>query len=342
MRLSSLTASIAALLLAQTLSAAAQQKITLRFADSLPATHLFTKELAKPWMDEVTKATNGAVTFEHYPAEQLGKAKDMLSLAQSGVADIAFVTPIYISDKMPLSGVFDLPGGFATSCEGLKAFWTMAGPDGVLNKREFAPNNVRLLMAVVQPPFQVFTASKKISGLADLEGLKLRTAGGAQDVMASKLKIVSVKLTAPETNEAMTRGTIDGGILAPVSIGAYGLTNLIKYATSGENFGSALLTWMISEAKWKTLPPDVQKAMTEAGRKHTFEACAKIDAGVKEQQDAWRANGVTIVEFPPAEHEKLRSFFDEVGQDWASGLDRRGKPGSDTLKALRTALGAKS
>src|ERR1700748_1950098 len=80
----------------------AQSKITLRFADALPATHLFTATVAKPWMDEVTKATNGAVTVEHYPAEQLGKAKDMLSLVQSGVADIAFVTPIYISDKLPL------------------------------------------------------------------------------------------------------------------------------------------------------------------------------------------------------------------------------------------------
>lgn len=331
-----------AFVLAQTVGASAQQKLTLRFADSLPASHLFTKEVAKPWMDEVTRATNGAVTFEHYPAEQLGKAKDMLSLAQTGVADIAFVTPIYISDKLPLSGVFDLPGGFATSCEGMKAFWSMATGEGVLAKHDFGANSVRVLMGVVQPPFQVFTSGKKIGTLADLEGLKLRTAGGAQDITANKLKIVSVKLTAPETGEAMTRGTIDGGILAHVSIGAYGLTNMIKYATTGENFGSAALTWAISEPKWKTLSPEVQKIMTEVGRKVTFEACQKIDAGVEEQLAAWRAKGVNIVEFPEPERVKIRKLFDEVGTEWATGLDRRGKPGAETLKALRAALDAKS
>lgn len=337
-RILSLAGMALPVLLTAAMPAVAQQKITLRFADSLPQSHLFTREVAKPWMEEVTKATNGAVTFEHYPAEQLGKAKDMLSMAQSGVADIAFVTPIYISDKLPLSGVFDLPGGFSTSCEGVKAFWSLATGDGILAKRDFGANGVRVLMGVVQPPFQVFTSNKKISTLADLEGLKLRTAGGVQDVTAGKLKIVSVKLTAPETNEALTRGTIDGGILAHVSIGAYGLTNLIKYATNGENFGSAALTWAISEAKWKTLPADIQKVMVEAGRKVTFDACQKIDKGTEEQLADWRSKGISIVEFAPAERTKIRGLFNEVSNEWASGLDKRGKPGTDVLKAYRAAL----
>lgn len=318
--------------------AQAQGKITLRFADSLPQNHLFTTEVAKPWMEEVTRATNGAVTFEHYPAEQLGKAKDLLSLAQTGVADIAFVTPIYISDKLPLSGVVDLPGGFATSCQGVKAFWSLATGEGVLARKEFGPNRIRVLMAVVQPPFQIFTASKKVATIKDLQGLKLRTAGGAQDVAAGKLGIVSVKLSAPEVNEAMSRGTIDGGILAHVSIGAYGLTNLIKYATVGENFGSAGLTWAISETKWKTLSPEVQAIMTEAGRRVTFEACRKIDQGVDEQLVQWKAKGITLVEFSGPEHESLRTTFEKVGNDWAEGLDRRGRVASETLAAFRGAL----
>jgi TRAP-type C4-dicarboxylate transport system substrate-binding protein len=193
-------------------------------------------------------------------------------------------------------------------------------------------------MTVIQPPFQIFTTSRKIETLRDLEGLKLRTAGGAQELTANKLKIVSVKITAPETNEAMGRGTIDGGVLAHVSIGAYGLTSMIKYATNGENFGSAALTWAISETKWKSLPPDVQKIMTEAGERITMQACRKIDKGVDEQLAAWKASGISIVEFGQADHEALRKVFEEVGEDWAKRLDQRGKPGTDTLKAFRDAL----
>ena len=320
-------------------TASAQDKIELRFADSLPATHLFTRELAQPWMDAVTEKTNGSITFQHFPAQQLGKARDMLSLANSGVADIAFVVPIYITDKLPLSGLYDLPGGPFTSCQGVEAFMSLATGDGLLARDEYAPNGVRVLMAVVQPPFQVFTASKKIESINDLVGLKLRTAGGAQEITATKLGIIPVKITAPETSEAMSRGTIDGGILAPVSIGAYGLTDLIKYATDGANFGSAALTWSISEKKFQSLPAEVQDIMVEEGRRITMQACKAIEKGVDDAIAQWRSTGVKIVEFPEAEQAELTAMFEEIGNDWAVSLDARNLPGSEALAAFKKALG---
>jgi TRAP-type C4-dicarboxylate transport system substrate-binding protein len=318
----------------------AQEKVELRFADSLPATHLFTREVAKPWMDAVTAGSGGAVTFQHYPAEQLGKAKDLLALTNSGVTDIGFVTPIYITDKLPLSGIYDLPGGPFTSCQGVEAFMTMATGDGILAREEFGPNGVRVLMAVVQPPFQVFTSTKPITAVEDLRGLKLRTAGGAQELTAERLGIVSVKITAPETSEAMSRGTIDGGILAHVSIGAYGLTDMIKYATDGANFGSAVLTWSISETKFQSLSPEIQKLMIDEGLRVTREGCKSIEAGVDSAIATWKEKGVTMVEFPEADRASLQSLFDDIAKQWADGLDGRGRPGSEVLESFKGALEA--
>ena len=76
-----------ALVAVATYPAAAQEKITLRLAESLPQGHVIHELVAKPFMELVTKATNGQVTFQHYPAEQLGKAKDMAQLTVAGVAD---------------------------------------------------------------------------------------------------------------------------------------------------------------------------------------------------------------------------------------------------------------
>lgn len=318
----------------------AQDSVQLRFADSLPATHLFTKEVALPWMEAVTAGSNGTVTFQHYPAEQLGKAKDLLSLTNSGVTDIGFITPIYITDKLPLSGIYDLPGGPFTSCQGVEAFMQLATGDGILAKQEFEPNGARVLMAVVQPPFQVFTSTKAIKTVEDLRGLKLRTAGGAQELTAEKLGIVSVKITAPETSEAMSRGTIDGGILAHVSVGAYGLTDMIKYATDGANFGSAVLTWSISEKKFQELSPEIQKLMVDEGLRITREGCKAIEAGVETAIGTWKEKGVTMVEFPDSDRADLQALFDEIAKQWAESLDARGKPGSEVLAAFKSALGA--
>ncbi|KPQ04313.1 MAG: TRAP-type C4-dicarboxylate transport system, periplasmic component [Rhodobacteraceae bacterium HLUCCA12] len=313
---------------------------TLRFADSLPATHLFTREVALPWMEAVTEATGGEVTFEHYPAQQLGSARDMLSLAQTGVADLAFVVPIYTTDELPLSGIYDLPGGPFTSCEGVEAFLDLATGDGILAREEYEPNGVRVLMAVVQPPFQVFTASRPIASIHDLEGLKLRSAGGAQDMTASALGIVPVMITAPETAEAISRGTIDGAILASVSVEAYGMTDLIQYATDGANFGSAALTWSISEERFQSFSPEVQEIMVQAGRDVSMAACQTIENDVAAAVDTWRDNGVTIVEFPADEQAEMTAMFDEIGREWAQALDERGRPGSEVLEAFHAALEA--
>ena len=318
-------------------SALAQSKITLRFADSLPASHAFTEMVAKPWMAEVTRLTNGEVEFQHFPAQQLGKANDMLKLAQTGVADIAFVVPPYMPDKMPLSGVVELPGTFASSCTGVQALWKIAN-GGTLESAEFKPNGVRLLFAIVQPPFQVLTRNRKLATIKDFEGQKLRTTGAGMDLMIRKLGGVPVRLAAPEVNESLSRGTIDGGVLAIVSVGAYGLTSMVKNTTVGENFGSAALFYMMGEAAWNKLTPAVQKVMLDVGRKVTFEGCRKIDDGARRDMDKLREAGVLVTEFAPAEKAALQTVFDSVNVEWAQDLDRRNKPGSAVRREFVDAL----
>src|SRR3981081_209746 len=137
LRLRTLTG-LAALLFA-TSSASAQEKITLRLADSLPSGHVIHELVAKPFMELVTKATNGQVTFQHFPSEQLGKAKDMAQLTVAGVADLSYIVPSYSSEKYPLTAVAELPGIFDTECQGSLAFYKISHNGGILETREFAP-----------------------------------------------------------------------------------------------------------------------------------------------------------------------------------------------------------
>src|SRR5438445_10915037 len=103
---------VSALLAAGQAPAIGQEKITLGLAESLPAGHVIHELVAKPFMELVTKATNGQVAFQHYPAEQLGKAKDMAQLTVAGVADVSYRVPSYSSEKYPLTAAPELPGPF--------------------------------------------------------------------------------------------------------------------------------------------------------------------------------------------------------------------------------------
>jgi len=98
-------------------------------------------------MDRATELSKGRIKFEWYPAEQLGKAKDLLALVQTGVADMADVVPGYVPDKLPLSGVSELPGQINSSCEGTRVFYALTRPGQFLAKNEYDAQKVHVLMA---------------------------------------------------------------------------------------------------------------------------------------------------------------------------------------------------
>src|SRR5690242_16482036 len=116
-----LRGALAGLLLA--LPARAEEAaITLRVIDSLPAAHFLHDTVTRPFMKAVTEGTQGRVRFQLFPAEQLGKARDLLRLTQHGVGDIGYIVPSYSPDKMPLSAVAELPGTFSDICQATRAF----------------------------------------------------------------------------------------------------------------------------------------------------------------------------------------------------------------------------
>jgi TRAP-type C4-dicarboxylate transport system substrate-binding protein len=136
-----------------------------------------------------------------------------LSLTLSGVVDIGYVAPAFVSEKLPLSAVAELPLNFATSCEGTEAYYKLA-KNGIIAKQEFEPAGVRALFTFVVPPYQVFLRKKLELGAGSLTGLKIRTTGSAKELMLRAMGAVPVQIASPDVYQALSRGTIDGMLLA--------------------------------------------------------------------------------------------------------------------------------
>lgn len=320
-------------LFASTVLAQAADPIKMRVADSFPKGHYLVKLVLEPWMEEVTKRTNGAVTFEHYPAQQLGKATDMLKLTQTGVADIGYVAPAYASDKMPVSEVAMLPGAFAHSCQGTLAYWKLAR-SGVIAEQDYAANNIRLLLAVSLPQYRIFTIKHPVKDVADVTGLKLRSTGGAQDLTLRAIGAVPVRMAAPDAYESLSRGTMDGLLFPLESVVAYGADKLVKYSTDGLGFGSFVVSYSISETAWKKLTPDIQKAMIDVANEIIPSACQEVQKADETTKQKLEAAGVR---FEPLQPDKFKDLLKGVAKTWAEGLDSRGKRGSDALREFDAA-----
>ncbi|MGF6645929.1 MULTISPECIES: TRAP transporter substrate-binding protein [Paraburkholderia] len=314
---------------------------TLRLADSLPNGHFIASELTRPFIDQVQRDSKGQLKLQYFPGEQLGKAKDMLMLTQSGVVDIGYVGPSYVSDKMPLSAAFELPGAFKDDCQGTRALWAMTHDGGFLQKSEFEPNHVIPLLILMLPRYQILLSSKKpASGVQGLAGFKVRSAGGAMDFMLHNLSMVPVRMTPPEVYESLSRGTIDGAVFPYSSALAYGLSNLVRQGTVGGSFGTVVLTYSISENRWKQLSVNERTVLMTAGKENSLNACKRFETTENQSIDKFKAQGMRVISFTAADQTLMDSAFSKVGREWASGLDSRGRPGTRMLGEMEKALAA--
>jgi TRAP-type C4-dicarboxylate transport system substrate-binding protein len=331
----------AAIVLAGASPAMSQEKVTIRLADSLPNGHVIHELVAKPFMELVTKASNGQVTFQHFPAEQLGKAKDMAQLTVAGVADLAYIVPSYSSDKYPLTAVAELPGIFETECQGSLAFYKISHNGGILESKEFAPNQLRPLVTIALPAYQIQLANSRVVKTAkDLEGLKIRTTGGAMDLMMRSINGVPVRMAAPEIYESLTRGTLDGLIFSYQSSVSYDFGKILKSGTEGLNFGTAIFTYSMGETKFKSLPENFRKMLIEAGEQTTREGCKRFEEGEKAATEKIKSQGMKVIEFGADDKKVFATAFKTVAEDWVKDIDKRGKPGTAVFKAFTEALAA--
>ena len=332
--LSLATAGLAATLCAP---AAAQTPMKLKIADSFPVGHYIPEYTVKVMMQKLKAKPELGLDFEYYPAEQMGKAKDLLSLAQSGVVDIAYVAPAFVTDKMPLSVVAELPLNFTGSCKGTLAYWNLAKPGGLISQKEFEPNGVRLLFTIVLPPYQLVTR-KPFASIKDVEGWKIRTTGSAKELALKKLKTVPIQIPTPDVYEALSRGTIDGMLFPFNSLPPYDLHKISKYSTTGENFGSFVANYVISEKRWKALSPAVQKELTALGDELVRSSCEQTERDEARDIEKVKQAGVSIVTLNAADKAIVAKAMHEVAKDWADNLDRRGKAGTEVLNAFSAGL----
>lgn len=333
-RLARTSTALAAALAAVGFSSAtlAQETVTLRVGDWMPLSHHVSSHGGKVFMDKATELSKGRIQFQFFPAEQLGKGKDSLQMAQSGVADIVNIAPAYITDKFPLSGVAELPGIYEGACRGSYALADMTRPGGTLEKHEFKPNGVRNLFTAAIGSYRIMTSRKEVKSADDFKGLKLRTAGGPMDQTAQLLGSTSIRMAGPDVLVSLQRGTLDGVFWPVMSVKPWGIDEVIKYWTPNLGVGSFVSYWVISEKSWAKLPKDLQDVLLEAGQYATQSHCEYVDSSEISETESLVKAGLKPIPIPASDVQKITERYADIYQSWSKSLDGRSRPGTEVLK----------
>jgi TRAP-type C4-dicarboxylate transport system substrate-binding protein len=319
--------------------ASAQEVVSLRVADHYAQSSLTRQYTIQHFMDLVKERSGGRIEFQYFPSEQLGKARDMLSLTQQGAIDIGLVAPSYVPEKMPLSAVAELPGTYSGSCEGGKAY-TKIAKSGPLAERDFAENGIRPLIIFMLAPYQIVSRTP-LESVDDLQGMKLRSGGTAQDQTIKALGAVPVRMSGVEVYESLSRGTLDGAVFPLQAAIDFRLTEILKHTTRSANFGGFATTYSISQKSWDKIPDDLKEIISTAAAETEKHACESLDRDDQGPAlERMETNGVEAKAMPKAMSAEVAARLKDVGAQWAASLDAQGLAGTEVLEEFHEALKA--
>lgn len=321
--------------------ASAQETITLRMGTYLPATNYGVTEGSQVFIDELERRTNGQVKIEFYPGEQAGKAREALELVKSGAIDIYEMgTGYYSSSDMPLWGLLEAPNMIESVCDGTRAMRALGEPGEILWETQYAPQGVRVLTHFVYPPYGPSASIKEMKSAQDLVGMKLRNAGGLMERTVSALGAVPVGITGPEVLQSLQRGTLDAYLGAYMPVLTFEYYPYAKYGATGFSMGTPGVFATISEAKFQSLPADIQDALVEAGKAAEEHFCAFSDKSEQEVIETLQTPeyGMTIYRWSDEDVAVMTEKTNDVISTWISDLQARGIPGEAALEAYKAAL----
>ncbi len=150
---------------------------------------------------------------------------------------------------------------------------------------------VKLLGVFTHGPGQMFT-KKAVTGIGDVQGLKIRTGGGIAEAVAKALGASAFVKPAPESYELLKGGVADGVFFPLESIVSFKLETVLEQATlfPGGMYSSAFGFFM-NEDKWNKLPKQDQDAITKLSGEHI----ARLAGRSWDEADAEGARGAQEV-----------------------------------------------
>jgi TRAP-type C4-dicarboxylate transport system substrate-binding protein len=325
----------------------AQQKvIKLTYSDHSPPKAFSTINATEWYLKEIEKVSDGRIQIERYYGESLAKGTDAWMALKTGVADIAFCSQGYWPGLTPLSDVVTLPFlPFKSGRQASGILWKLREKYPQIQKEW---SDVHLLVIHCTPPFTLLTTKKQVKTLEDLKGLKLRVLAGPPTDAFKALGAVPVLLGMPDCYMAMQKGTIDGLAIPLGIIEIFKFHEVARYWTHIP-ITTAYLSISMNKAKWNSLPPDLQRAITgvsgyEGSRTFAHRYHDSYEEPVRKVLDDWvKKGGHKLEEYTPpkAEQERwVQVAGKPVWDRWTISMEAKGLPAkavlADTLKLIES------
>lgn len=285
---------------------------TLTFASPAPGPAPLNKAF-QMYADKVSDATGGQVSINVIAGGTLGRNGQLLDRIGAGVVDIAWDFQGYYPNRFPKSSVAELPFMYDTSVEGSVALQSLFD-QGKLGK-EYDDFVVLGLWAF---PNNSIMLTQEMPSSGDLSGLKMSAQNTSMYAAAETLGAVPVALGIPDWYPSLSRGTIDGAVVAFTAVPAFRFQEVAThfYKTS---LGGNTAMLIMNRSKFEALSPELQQAMMSvSGGAFATMMGLFLDDQAKKGEGLASTTAEAIVELDADQSETWRAALEPLRANWIS------------------------
>lgn len=300
----------------------------LRSAQLLVSTG-FASEAHQWWADEIGRRTDGRVTVETFWSGSLVAARDIPAAVAGGAADIGHIPSTYDPARTRLWMTLDLPFNFRDHWCGVSAGRRVAFENEHL-AAELENNNMVPLVGY-NSGFQQFISKDPLKTVADLEGRRLRSYGGARVPFLEELGITPVFMPFGEIYEAIDRGVLDGSAdVVLYLIQAFKLHEIapnIMMANSGGAIAAPL--GVMNREVWEGMPENLQELILEISEEHDMRFARELIEAEERLAKELPEQGVNLNYLSDEERANMQEIAERVQEAWLDESEADGLPARD-------------
>jgi len=268
---------------------------------------------AKAFAEKVKFLTDGRVDIQVFPSGTLSKGLEVRSAVAKGVAEVGHTWPGYDWGKDKTTVLF---GGYAGSMDSERMLHWIYEGGGLEMWRQFNEEKFDLVSfpCFIRTAEAFLHSRKPVKTLADLDGLKFRTAG-AWLAISKDLGAAPVTMPGGEVYASLERGAIDatewGTLYENKSTGFH---KIAKYVIiPGIHQPVAPFEVVINKKAFASLSDRDKRLVEMAAKEVTFETWTRIGHEDAKALDFYKKQGNEVIVLDAAVQNKAK----KLGVAWA-------------------------
>jgi TRAP-type mannitol/chloroaromatic compound transport system substrate-binding protein len=237
-------------------TAAAAQDYALRFQSSDPAGNP-NFVLQNEWAEGISGLTGGRVTIELLPIGTIVEHTETQDAVAAGIIDGHVTDTSYFAGKDAAFGLIGNPVGAYGSPSEMFNFLEYGGGRDLMNEL-MNPYGLQF-MGATTPGLEAFLSNVPLTGVADLEGLKMRAPEGLVQNVFAAAGAAPVNLPGSEVFTSLDKGVIDAADYSVFSVNhQQGMHDVASHPIYPGFHSMPLVELSMNKDTWDSMPADLQ------------------------------------------------------------------------------------